>query len=67
MLGLFEERGVKVEGLAEELLGIISGMRERLRTEKNYKLSDVIREELSKVGVILEDKAEGTSWKIERR
>jgi len=67
VLGLFEERGVKVEGLAEELLGIISGMRERLRTEKNYKLSDVIREELSKVGVILEDKAEGTSWKIERR
>ena len=67
LLGLFEERGVKVEGLAEELLGIISGMRERLRTEKNYKLSDVIREELSKVGVILEDKTEGTSWKIERR
>ena len=67
VLGLFEGRGVKVEGLAEELLGIISGMRERLRTEKNYKLSDVIREELSKVGVILEDKAEGTSWKIERR
>jgi cysteinyl-tRNA synthetase len=30
-------------------------------------LSDMIRDELAKVGVSLLDTAEGTSWKVERR
>jgi len=67
VLGLFERRREEIGGLTEELIELIVKLRERLRTERNYKLSDEIREDLARVGVILGDKAEGTSWKIERR
>ncbi|MDH5201527.1 MAG: cysteine--tRNA ligase [Candidatus Bathyarchaeota archaeon] len=64
-LGLFEKRRGTGE-LTEDLIEIVAGLRERLRSERNYRLSDIIREDLARVGVILEDTSEGTSWKIER-
>jgi len=66
-LGLFEWRGAEAGGLTEELLALIVRTRDRLREEKNYELSDLIRGELEKVGVSLSDKPGGTSWKIGRR
>jgi len=66
-LGLFEARGGATDELTEGLIGAIAEVRERLRAEKNYVLSDMIRDELAKVGVSLLDTAEGTSWKVERR
>ncbi|RLI10521.1 cysteine--tRNA ligase, partial [Candidatus Bathyarchaeota archaeon] len=66
-LGLFERRRGEVSELAEALIELIVKIRERLRAEKNYKLSDKIREELAEIGVILGDKPEGTSWKFERQ
>ena len=66
-LGLFEARGSATDELTEGLIGAIAEVRERLRAEKNYALSDMIRDELAKVGVSLLDTAEGTSWKVERR
>jgi cysteinyl-tRNA synthetase len=35
-LGLFEKRGGESAGLSDELIGLIAGVRERLRAEKNY-------------------------------
>jgi cysteinyl-tRNA synthetase len=67
VLGLFERRRAVTDELTEDLIGIIAGLRERLRSEKNYRLTDKIREALAEVGVILEDTSQGTSWKIERR
>ncbi len=67
VLGLFEKRGAGVDDLTEDLIETIAQVRERLRTEKNFQLSDKIREDLEKVGVVLSDTAEGTSWKIARR
>lgn len=66
-LGLFEKRTSFEGGLVEELIKVIIETREKLRSEKNYALSDKIRESLSKIGVILSDKPDGTSWTIERR
>jgi len=66
-LGLFERKREEVGELTEELIELIVKVRERLRTEGKYKLSDAIREDLDRIGVILGDKPEGTSWKIERR
>ncbi|MBS7619681.1 cysteine--tRNA ligase [Candidatus Bathyarchaeota archaeon] len=66
-LGLFEKRTSFEGGLFEELIKVIIETREKLRSEKNYALSDKIRELLSKIGVILSDKPDGTSWTIERR
>ena len=65
-LGLFERRRVETSELAEKLIGLIVKAREQLRAERNYKLSDRMREDLAKIGVILGDKPGGTSWKIER-
>jgi len=63
-LGLFEERRGETGELVEELIELIVKVRERLRTERNYEFSDEVREQLAKIGVILSDKPEGTSWKI---
>jgi cysteinyl-tRNA synthetase len=66
-LGLFEKRGGETDELTKDLIEIVAELRKQLRSENNYRLSDKIREDLAKVGVILEDTSEGTSWKIERR
>ena len=39
-------------------------MRDKLREVKQFELSDQIRAELLKVGIQLEDKPDGTIWKI---
>jgi cysteinyl-tRNA synthetase len=67
VLGLFEKRGAGVDELTDGLIETIAQVRERLRTEKNFQLSDKIREDLERVGVVLSDTAEGTIWKIARR
>jgi len=66
-LGLFEKRRGEMDELPRALIELIVKVREQLRVEENYELSDEIRENLAEIGVILGDKPEGTSWKIERR
>jgi len=65
-LGLFEKRATDTGALTEELIGVLTSVRERLRTEKNYQLSDKIRDDLGKIGVALSDTSEGTTWKLEK-
>ncbi len=40
-------------------------LRARLRKEKNFGLADEIRNRLSELGVTLEDRPDGTRWRIE--
>ncbi|MEO0203227.1 MAG: cysteine--tRNA ligase [candidate division WOR-3 bacterium] len=47
-----------------EIMNIIIEIRQDLRKNRIYELSDKIRESLKKVGIILEDTKEGTKWKI---
>jgi cysteinyl-tRNA synthetase len=63
-LGLFERQQEEVGELTEKIIELVVKVRERLRDERNFKLSDAIREDLAEIGVILADKPEGTSWKI---
>jgi cysteinyl-tRNA synthetase len=65
-LGLFESRVGGVDEKTDEVLKILADVREKLRLEKNYPLSDKIRDDLGKIGVVLSDTADGASWKIER-
>jgi cysteinyl-tRNA synthetase len=67
VLGLFEKRYGKSDELSENLIESITAVREVLRERKNFDLSDKIRDDLAKIGVILSDTAEGTSWKINRK
>ncbi|MGD2142720.1 MAG: cysteine--tRNA ligase [Candidatus Bathyarchaeota archaeon] len=66
-IGLFEGKEKGTNELAEELIQITINIRERLREEKKFEVSDKIRELLGEAGVILSDTKEGTSWKVERK
>ena len=37
-------------------------IRKNARAEKNWELSDKIRLELDKIGILLKDSKEGTEW-----
>ncbi|GAC1466951.1 MAG: cysteine--tRNA ligase [Isosphaeraceae bacterium] len=72
ILGLFRENQDKGkarldEGLTGGLIDLLVELRTQARREKNYKLGDEIRQRLGKLGVVLEDRPEGTGWTIEAR
>ncbi|MCL6527055.1 MAG: cysteine--tRNA ligase [Thermaceae bacterium] len=67
VLGLFPARvlehqlgGELLEGLVQMLLSV----REEARQNRNFKLSDAIRDRLIELGVQIEDTREGPKWKV---
>ncbi|WP_422930402.1 cysteine--tRNA ligase [Singulisphaera sp. PoT] len=71
ILGLFREPLKKEEASRDELTGplldLLVQLRTQVRKEKNFKLADEIRIKLTELGVTLEDRPDGTAWKIEGR
>lgn len=63
VLGVLKE---KEEEIGEEELELIK-RREEARKEGNWELADRIREELLRKGISLEDRPEGTSYKVRRK
>jgi len=47
---------------ADAFIDLILDLRQKLREQKNYSLSDQIRDELAELGVILEDTPQGSTW-----
>jgi cysteinyl-tRNA synthetase len=47
------------------LIEMLIAIRSRARAEKDWKQSDYIRDQLARVGVILEDRPDGTIWKVD--
>lgn len=47
------------------LIEMLIAMRAQARAEKNYARSDEIRDQLSAIGIVLEDRADGTVWKVQ--
>jgi cysteinyl-tRNA synthetase len=70
ILGLFSRpakaAAAESEPLTPLLLGLLIELRTRLRKDKNFSLADEIRNRLSEMGVTLEDKPDGTRWRLER-
>jgi cysteinyl-tRNA synthetase len=50
-------------GLDGQLMELIIGLRQEARAQKLWSLSDKIRDGLAKLGIALEDKKDGTTWK----
>jgi len=48
---------------SDRWVSIAMSMREQLRKEKKYKEADEVRKTLEEKGIILEDTAEGTTWR----
>ncbi len=66
ILGIIPEKAEQKstgESLDGELMDLIISLRAEARAQKLFSLSDRIRDGLAKLGITLEDKKEGTTWK----
>jgi len=66
VLGLFERRKGGEDELAAGLIKAMIDLRNRLRAEKKYALSDEVRDTLSGLGVVLSDTGGRTTWKLKK-
>ena len=64
VFGLVFETETENKGIVDDLMNLIIELRSNARKEKNWELSDVIRDRLKKIGIILEDRPDGTTWKL---
>ncbi|MDO8898966.1 MAG: cysteine--tRNA ligase, partial [Bacteroidales bacterium] len=58
-----EEAGSDLE-LVDGLMQTIINLRQEARTKKDFATSDVIRDSLGKLNIVLKDGKEGTSWEV---
>lgn len=63
VLGLLEGEKAADKGLEDDLIRLLLDIRTELKKEKNYKLSDVVRDRLKEIGVEIRDSKEGTTYK----
>jgi cysteinyl-tRNA synthetase len=71
ILGIFRsppaEPEARADSLATPLMELLIDLRARLRKEKNFALADEVRIRLTALGLVLEDRPDGTRWRIEPR
>jgi cysteinyl-tRNA synthetase len=53
-------------GLENELIQLIADLRAEARTRKDWATADAIRDRLDEIGVLLEDRPQGTTWRLKR-
>ena len=63
VLGLRSERAASTGSEASPFINLLIEMRKELRQQKLWALSDLVRNRLSDLGVVLEDSKDGTTWK----
>ena len=66
VLGLQLEEQSGSGTAADPFIDLLVSLRRDLRAEKNWALSDKLRNELKALGVILEDSKDGTTWTWEQ-
>jgi cysteinyl-tRNA synthetase len=65
VLGLRLEAEDRGDQAAEPFIDLLVELRGEIRKQKMWALSDMIRDRLTGLGVILEDSREGTTWRWE--
>ena len=66
ILGLFLVKAKPVaagDGTVEKLMQLVISLRQTARKEKNFTMADAIRHGLTEIGIMLEDKKDGTVWR----
>jgi cysteinyl-tRNA synthetase len=66
VLGLQLEERSGSANAADPFIDLLVSLRRDLRAEKNWALSDKLRNELKALGVVLEDSKDGTTWTWEQ-
>ena len=67
VLGLLEAPAGRRAAMADELKARIESLvtrRGEARRRRDFSEADRVRDELSRMGVLLEDTTEGTTWKL---
>jgi cysteinyl-tRNA synthetase len=62
VLGLTLDKVKESGTAADRFVDLLIEVRKELRTNKMWALSDMVRDRLAELGVVLEDSKEGTSW-----
>jgi len=63
ILGLQLSRAAAAGGQGDEFVDLLIEVRDELRNQKLWALSDLIRDRLTELGVVLEDLKEGYTWR----
>ena len=67
VLGIVQDEhpqvGVIDDTRLDEIVQILIQQRSEARQQKNYAKADELRERLEKIGIVLEDKPDGTQWR----
>ncbi len=61
---VFAEQEENGSQLTDALLDLIIDLRQDARKQKNFAAADKIRDQLSDLGIVLEDSPQGTKWKV---
>jgi cysteinyl-tRNA synthetase len=64
VLGLEAEKTANNSDKLEAVVNMLIGMRNQARADKNFKLSDQIRDQLIAYGIQLKDGKEGTTFSV---
>jgi cysteinyl-tRNA synthetase len=67
ILGLKEEISGGQDEIVDGLMESILKIRQNARANKDWATSDMIREELAKLGITVKDTKDGAEWGIEKR
>ena len=62
VLGLQLDKQVET-GQAGPFVDLLIAVRQQLRTQKLWAMSDQIRDQLTELGVVIEDQVDGTTWR----
>ncbi|MGH7492884.1 MAG: cysteine--tRNA ligase [bacterium] len=66
VLGVFETGTSEIDNSRfEAVMKVLLELRQSLRAEKNFKLADQLRDGLRAAGIIVEDGAGGSRWRVE--
>jgi cysteinyl-tRNA synthetase len=65
ILGLTDESsGKSDEKLTGDLINLIVNLRQDAKNRKEWAVSDNIRQELNKLGIVIKDKKDGVEWEV---
>ncbi|MBI2077122.1 MAG: cysteine--tRNA ligase [Euryarchaeota archaeon] len=64
-LTVFDKKAAGATGPLDELVGLLLRIRDESRSKKDFKTSDLVRDELKRIGVDVEDTAKaGAKWRL---
>lgn len=64
VFGILQSKGTGMEAVFENLLKMILSIRDEARRKEDWETSDMIRNSLRDLGVVVEDSADGVRWHL---